>query len=49
MGVTVTKYLIEVLGVMFDRSLDVVSDVRGNDISKAFGGNVRIFLFDDVI
>jgi hypothetical protein len=36
-------YLIEKLGVMFDRNFDVMSDVRSNDILEVFRGYVGIF------
>jgi hypothetical protein len=37
------------LGVVFDRSFDVMSDMRSDDIPSVFECDAGIFLFDDDI
>jgi hypothetical protein len=41
--------LIGKLSDVFDRSFDVVSDIRSNDILLVFGGYVKVFAFVDEI
>jgi hypothetical protein len=45
----VAVYFVEVLRVRFKRCLDVMGNVRSNDIIEVFRGYVRVFLFDDWI
>jgi hypothetical protein len=39
----VTEYFIEVLGVVFERSFDIVNNVRSNAIPELLRGYVGIF------
>jgi hypothetical protein len=45
----VTEDFIEMFRVMFERSFDVMSDVRNNYTIELFGCYVGIFAFHDVI
>jgi hypothetical protein len=43
----VTEYFVEILGVVFDKSFDIMSDVKSNDIFEILGCDIGIFLFND--
>jgi hypothetical protein len=45
----VVEDFIKAIRVMFDRGLDIVRDVRSNDIIELLRGYIGIFTFDDEI
>jgi hypothetical protein len=45
----IAEDLIEVFGVMFDMCLDIVSNIRDDDIPSVLGGYLGEYVFDDEI